>query len=284
MMTNTQLATASLNDIVFDGRNRVYGAYELRALYQRHMSRALVIATAMCALLLAFPLIAQLLKDKTPVVAKKGFINLVDVTMAPTVAPPVITPPPSAAVKPPTVPPPPPTMRNVVPVVVDDKAAPRESEVPNQDELKDKQSGLRDTKGDPGAGPDDGLVDLKPTEAEGGGGGTGEVVPSKPYTFVEQMPALPGGGGQLAIVAAIQRAVKYPSLALRNGVEGKIYVSFTVNAKGDVIDAKIVKGLGSGLDEETLRAINTLPKFIPGKQNGREVSVSFTVPVTYRIQ
>ena len=86
-MTNTQLATASLNDIVFDGRNRVYGAYELRALYQRHMSRALVIATAMCALLLAFPLIAQLLKDKTPVVAKKGFINLVDVTMTPTVAP-----------------------------------------------------------------------------------------------------------------------------------------------------------------------------------------------------
>jgi protein TonB len=281
-MTNTQLATASLDDIVFDGRNRVYGAYELRALYQRHMSRALIIATAMCALLLVFPLIAQLLKDKTPMVAKKVFINPIDVTIDPTVAPPVITPPPPAAVKPPSMPPQSPTMRNVVPVVVDDKVAPKESDVPNQDELRDKQSGLRDIKGDPGAGPDDDLIDLKPTE--GGGGGTGEVVPSKPYTFVEQMPELPSGGGQLAIVAAIQRAVKYPSLALHNGVEGKIYVSFTVNAKGDVIDAKIVKGLGSGLDEETLHAINTLPRFIPGKQNGREVSVSFTVPVTYRIQ
>ena len=109
-------------------------------------------------------------------------------------------------------------------------------------------------------------------------------MPAAPYTFVEQMPELPGGGGQLAIVAAIQRAVRYPGLALRNGVEGKIYVSFTVNPKGEVVDAKIVQGLGSGLDEETLRAINTLPRFIPGKQNGREVSVSFTVPVTYRIQ
>ena len=61
MMTNTQLATASLDDIVFDGRNRQYGAYELRALYQRHMTRALIIATAMCALLLVFPLVAAIL-------------------------------------------------------------------------------------------------------------------------------------------------------------------------------------------------------------------------------
>ena len=98
------------------------------------------------------------------------------------------------------------------------------------------------------------------------------------------MPQLPGGGGTAAIVAAIQQAVRYPRQALRNGVEGKVFVSFTVDPKGEVTDVKIVKGLGSGLDEETMRAIKTLPRFIPGKQNGREVSVSFTVPVTYRIQ
>jgi protein TonB len=98
------------------------------------------------------------------------------------------------------------------------------------------------------------------------------------------MPELPGGGGQTAIVAAIQRAVKYPAPALRAGVEGRVFASFTVNAKGDIVDLKIVKGLGSGIDEETLRAIKTLPRFIPGKQNGREVSVSFTVPITYKIQ
>ena len=87
-----------------------------------------------------------------------------------------------------------------------------------------------------------------------------------------------------AIVAAIQKATKYPPLALRNQVEGRIFVSFTVNAQGDVSDVKVVKGLGSGLDEETMRAVKTLPKFIPGKQNGRAVSVSFTVPITFKIQ
>ena len=91
-------------------------------------------------------------------------------------------------------------------------------------------------------------------------------------------------GGNAAIVSAIPKATKYPPLALRNQVEGRIFVSFTVNAQGDVSDVKVVKGLGSGLDEETVRAVKTLPKFIPGKQNGRAVSVSFTVPITFKIQ
>jgi protein TonB len=110
------------------------------------------------------------------------------------------------------------------------------------------------------------------------------VVENKVYTYVEQMPELPNGGGQGAIVAAIQKAVRYPPMALRNQVEGRIFASFTVNPQGDVTDVKVVKGLGSGLDEETIRAIKTLPKFRPGKQNGRAVSVSFTVPITYKIQ
>ena len=278
MMTNAQLATASLDDIVFDGRNQRYGAYELRALYQRHVTRALVIATTIFALLLVFPLVAQLLKDKAPVFIPKVYVPPIDVTLTsePTVAP----PPPQAAAKPPTMPPQPPTAKNLVPVVVEDKAAPNESEVPTQAELQEKVSGLRNSEGDPGAG-DPNLTDLV---SKPGSEVIPDVVSSEPFRFVEQMPELPGRGGQLAIVMAIQKAVRYPSLAIRNGVEGKVFVSFTVNPQGDVIDVKIVKGLGSGLDEETMRAIKTLPRFIPGKQNGREVSVAFTVPITFKIQ
>ena len=278
MMTNAQLATASLDDIVFDGRNRGYGAYVLRALYQRHIMRALIIAIAMCALLLVFPLVAQLLKEPLPTVAppivaaNPTIINIPTEPEAPVVPP--------AAVKPPTMPPQPPTMKNVIPIVVEEKLAPKESEVPSQEELLGKESGTRTETGDPNAGAT--TSEILPIAKESQP--ITDVVESRPYTYVEQMPELPGGGGQLAIVTAIQKAVKYPGLALRNGVEGKVFVSFTVNPKGDVIDVKIVKGLGSGLDEETLRAIKTLPRFIPGKQNGREVSVSFTVPVTYRIQ
>ena len=278
MMTDTQLATASLDDIVFDGRNQGYGAYQLRALYQRHIMRALAIATAIFALLVVFPLVAQLLKEALPMAAPK-VLDSGNKLIAPPLTPDPITPLPPTA-KPPVTPPPPPTMENVVPMVVDDKVASKESEVPNQDELRDKQSGVRTIEGDPNTGNPN-LEELLP---EKGDAATNEVVDKHVYVSVEQMPELPGGGGQMAIVLAIQRAVKYPTLALHNGVEGKVYASFTVNEKGEIIDLRIVKGLGSGLDEETIHAIKSLPRFIPGKQNGREVSVSFTVPVTYRIQ
>ena len=278
MMTNAQLATASLDDIVFDGRNRHYGAYQLRALYQRHMTRALIIATAMLALLLVFPLLAQLLKEDVTVVPPT-IVDAQPFDFKDDIQPPV-TPPPAAA-KPPTTPPQLPTIKNVVPVVVKEKDAPKVSEVPNQEELVDKISSTKTEEGDPNAKIEQPLIEAKPGDDPG-------LLPdagtSKPYTYVEQMPQLPGGGGTAAIVAAIQKAVRYPAKALQNGVEGKVFVSFTVDPKGDVTDVKVVKGLGYGLDEETMRAIKTLPKFIPGKQNGREVSVAFTVPVTYRIQ
>ncbi|GAB3662694.1 energy transducer TonB [Hymenobacter agri] len=279
MMTNAQLATASLDDIVFDGRNRHYGAYELRALYQRHMTRALVIATAMLALILVFPLVSQLLAKAAPVVKPRPIVAKPMIIDEGGVVPPIVTPPPPARVQPPTSPPQLPTIKNVVPVVAKDETVKPDDKVPDQRELETTQSGLETKAGDPNA-----VVTIPNDLPVGKTDNVVADVTSKPYYSVEQMPELPGGGGQLAIVAAIQKAVRYPAIALRNGVEGKVFVSFVVNPKGEVTDVKIVKGLGSGLDEETIRAINTLPRFIPGKQNGREVSVAFTVPVTYKIQ
>ena len=104
------------------------------------------------------------------------------------------------------------------------------------------------------------------------------------YTEVEQMPELPGGGGMAAIVAAIQRAGRYPALALRNQVEGRIFVSFVVESSGQLSNVKAVRGLGSGLDEETVRATKTLPLLRPGKQNGQVVRVQYVLPIAWRIQ
>ena len=278
MMTNAQLATASLDDIVFDGRNRKYGAYVLRAAYQRHVTRALVIATAVCALLLLLPFLAQLLKAETPAVA---VTTVIANPILPPLGPEAVPPPVQPAAKPPVQPPQPPTVKDLALVVVKEDVPTNDDDVPNRDELLNKASGVVTAAGDPNASPDAAPAELEPgLEA----GPVAEAVKERPYVSVEQMPELPGGGGTTAIVAAIQRLVKYPGLALRNGIEGKVFVSFTVNSKGEVIDVAIVKGLGFGLDEETMRAIKALPKFIPGRQNGREVSVSFTVPVTYRIQ
>lgn len=106
----------------------------------------------------------------------------------------------------------------------------------------------------------------------------------KVYTSVDQMPQLPGGGGSEAISKAIQNATKYPALAIQNQVQGRVFVSFTVEPQGDVSGVKVVKGIGSGLDEEVVQAVKSLPTFIPGKQNGRAVRVSYTLPVMFSLQ
>jgi len=275
MMDNAQLAKASLNDIVFEGRNKNYGAFELRRIYGRNVTRALIIGAALLALLVFIPAIAKMLEDRKP----KEVLNLKENVLMD--APPLDETKPPPPPPPPEAPPPPPpkltTVKFTPPVVKKDEEVKKE-EVPDQEELKDKTVATVSVKGNTDA-PD--LSDLsgegtKPVE---------EVVETnKVYTYVEQMPALPGGGGMGAIVSAIQKNVRYPAVDLRNQVEGKVFASFTVDENGDISDVKIVKGISSTIDAETIRSIKALPKFIPGKQNGRSVKVSFTVPVTYKIQ
>ncbi|MGI4822197.1 MAG: energy transducer TonB [Janthinobacterium lividum] len=275
MMDNAQLANASLNDIVFEGRNKNYGAFELRRIYGRNVTRALVIGAALLALLIFIPAIAKMMEDRKP----KEVLNLKENVLMD--APPLDETKPPPPPPPPEAPPPPPpkltTVKFTPPVVKKDEEVKKE-EVPDQEELKDKTVATVSVKGNTDA-PD--LSDLsgegtKPVE---------EVVETnKVYTYVEQMPALPGGGGMGAIVSAIQKNVRYPAVDLRNQVEGRVFASFTVDENGDISDVKIVKGLSGTIDAETIRSIKALPKFIPGKQNGRSVKVSFTVPVTYKIQ
>lgn len=274
MMTNAQLATASLDDIVFDGRNQTYGAYLLRHLYRRHVTRALGIALTLLALLVGGQALARLIRGPEVVVpfVPTGIGNPEVTPMI--VDPVVIPPPPVAATQPKTVAVNSTKFDNIK--IVHNSVV--TEEIPEQEALASTHVAAVTIKG----GIDEGsLKELESTV--GPNTVTSETVSDKPYLSVEQMPELPGGGGTAAIVAAIQRAAHYPALALANGVEGKVFASFVVNAQGEVTDLKIVKGLGSGLDEETLRAIAKLPKFIPGKQNGRAVSVQYTVPISFKI-
>ncbi|NML66144.1 TonB family protein [Hymenobacter sp. RP-2-7] len=101
----------------------------------------------------------------------------------------------------------------------------------------------------------------------------------KVYTYVEQMPQLPGGGGQQAIVQAIQRGLKYPVGKVK---AGQVFARFIVDSKGVVQHTEIVKGLSAACDQAVLAAIKQLPQFVPGKQNGRAVAVSFTVPIDFK--
>jgi protein TonB len=99
------------------------------------------------------------------------------------------------------------------------------------------------------------------------------------YTFVEQMPQLPGGGGAQAIMAAIAQRYHYPAEALAQGVGGRLMVQFTVTTKGRVENIRIVRSLRADCDSAAVQAVRELPNFKPGRQKGKPVAVNFTVPL-----
>lgn len=106
----------------------------------------------------------------------------------------------------------------------------------------------------------------------------------KVWTYVEQMPQLPGGGGSAAVMAFIQHHVTYPARAERARAEGRVFVSFTVAASGKVENVAVAKGFRPDCDSAAVEGVKQLPHFEPGRQTGIPVPVSFTVPVTFRLQ
>jgi protein TonB len=102
------------------------------------------------------------------------------------------------------------------------------------------------------------------------------------FFIVEEMPMFPGG--DLALRKFIAQAIKYPVIAQENGIQGKVFVNFVVNKDGTVTGAKIARGVDTSLDKEALRVVNSLPNWKPGKQGGKPVRVSYTVPINFVLQ
>lgn len=101
------------------------------------------------------------------------------------------------------------------------------------------------------------------------------------YTEVEQMPEYPGGVN--ALMSDIASAVKYPDEAKTKGIQGKVFVSFVVDEQGKVTNAKIERGVEPSLDAESLRVVNNLKNWKPGKEKGKTVKVAFTLPINYAL-
>jgi TonB family protein len=102
------------------------------------------------------------------------------------------------------------------------------------------------------------------------------------FFVVEDMPEFPGGEEALRLF--ISKNVKYPDEAIKEKVQGKVYITFTVTQEGKVADARIARGVCPSLDKEALRVINTLPKWKPGKQRGQAVNVEYTVPINFALK
>jgi len=106
-------------------------------------------------------------------------------------------------------------------------------------------------------------------------------VDEAPFIIVEDMPEFPGG--MEAFYKFISKKVKYPAQARRMGIEGRVYLQFVVEKDGSIGDLFVAKGVGAGLDEESLRVMKLVPNFKPGKQRGRPVRVQMTIPINFRL-
>lgn len=102
------------------------------------------------------------------------------------------------------------------------------------------------------------------------------------FFIVEEMPEFPGGDAELR--KYIAQSVKYPVIAQENGIQGRVYVQFVVGTDGGVTQVKVARGVDPNLDKEAIRVVQSMPKWKPGKQRGKAVKVSYTVPINFVLQ
>lgn len=267
---NKYTGVASMDDIVFEGRNKAYGAYELRKINPKYaaIATAIAITVFVVGILLSQVEVNFLKKDKdeTDIFVKSTIVEL-----------PEDLPPPIEAPPPPPPPPPPeaPQIKFVEMVVKKDEEV-ADKEIATQKDLKDddKVIGFENKEGDASAKP-------KVAEPEAPKYGTGPIVAPKAkedkfddnqiFEIVEEQAEFPGG--QAAMLAFIQKNLKYPDIALENGIEGTVVVEFVVEKDGSLTDVKILKDIGAGCGNEAVRVIKQMPKWKPGKQRDMPVRV-----------
>jgi periplasmic protein TonB len=161
-------------------------------------------------------------------------------------------------VKPPP-PPPPPAVTDILNIVDDD--------VELDDELE-----ILDTEID-----QDAMLDLSNLSMDEEERDSGEI-----FMIVEEMPEFPGGAA--ALQRYLSSSVRYPVIAAENGIQGRVYIQFVINKLGEVTNAEVLRGVDPSLDREALRVVQAMPKWTPGKQRNRPVSVRYTVPINFVLQ
>lgn len=273
MMDATKLLQADILDIVFDGRNKAYGAYELRRAYNKRLGIAMAVMAAICLSAFVGAVMSRNTdNDLTSVMKVTDYVleDYKDEVKPPTPPPPVTPPPPPAAVQ---------TAMFTPPDIVDDNEVPEDVMPPSMDELVDSKIGTMKIDG----GKDDGIV-TPPSEK-----GTGEVVQplqaqmNNDTVFVKvEMPAeFPGGID--AWRRYLERNLQYPDAAISDETQGVVRVQFVIDTEGNVSDVVALNDPGNGLAEEAIRIIARGPKWIPAEQNNRKVKYRHSQPIIFRL-
>ncbi len=248
-------------DIVFEGKNKTYGAYELRKSNTKTTVRALIIGAVLFSVLVAAPLIMSLLPDSSGD-DDSLYTKIVTMKLPPKKEEPKKDLPPP--------PPPPPKVdqvKFVKPVVA--KAEEVTEEPPKITDIKDKKLGNETIKGDP-----DAELTVEPV-----GNGPAAVVEEDNSIYntagIEVKPDFPGGMEKF--YKFVGNNYQTPE---EDGLKGKVYVTFVVEKDGSLTDIKVIRDIGYGTGKEAIRVLNKCPKWTPGEQNGKKVRVLYSLPIT----
>ncbi len=275
-MSKIDLISGEWSDMIFAGRNQSYGAYALRKGTGRRNLIA-IIAVIVLAILCQIGLTIKNIADEAAA-KRAAMTQIVELTA-------LEQPKKEAKVEQKQIKIPEQVVEKVkssikftAPVIKKDEEVKPEEELKSQDELMNTKTaiGSFDVKGNDDAGGEvlkakEVIAQPEPKEEE-----------NKVFDVVEQMPSFPGG--QSALMEYLSKNVKYPVVAQENGVQGRVVVSFVVERDGSVTDVTVVKSVDPSLDREAQRVISSMPKWIPGKQNGQAVRVKYNVPVSFRLQ
>lgn len=247
-------------DMVFEGRNKEYGAYEDRQKSSKRHSLALIIAVAAFTIGVSAPV---LIKALGPVKKMRNVevTSLADIKIDKPIENKLEEPPPPPPMKT--------TVKFTPPEVTTEEVT---EEIKTVDELKDSkaQISIADVNGSNDANATD-VADLKVVEEK-----------EEPLTFVEQQPEFPGGVD--ALMRYLRDAIRYPAIASEMGITGRVTVQFVVDKHGKISNIKVLRGIGGGCDEEAIRVVKAMPSWKPGRQNGKEVPVYFTLPILFQLK
>ena len=265
-------------DLVFEGKNQAYGAYQLRKDTGKRNLKALI------TMFLIFAAIAAIVIAKVSIdnyIASRNAAIETDVELqslaekkeakAEKKDEPEVEKIEIERVKS--------SVAFTVPEIKKDDEVKEEQEIKSQDELQETNTaiGAFNVEGNDETGGD--VLKAKEVIAEPE---PPKVEETKVFDVVEEMPQFPGG--QAALLEYLAKNIKYPVVAEENGVQGRVIVTFVVERDGSITDVRVVKSVDPSLDKEAARVVKSMPKWQPGKQNGSAVRVKYTVPVQFRLQ
>ncbi len=268
------MKNVTLDDIVFENRNKEFGAYDLRVHYAQRLTFALKVLSA---LVFIFCVAAFKFSKEKPKIKETKEYTL-------TVFDPVVVKPEKTKVEPKRASAPKTKIvQNLEPNPVKELDKP-EVKPPTQEEISLNRTGPENQEG-PVAEPD--MLDIPAAPAGP------EIVIAKPTppvvdpdidkiaAIAEVNPAFPGGMDELN--KYLSKNMQYPRAAANSGVQGRVIVQFVVERDGSIGSPKILKGIGFGCDEEALRVIKKMPHWKPGSNNGQNVRVYYTLPINFHL-